>query len=463
VSPYGRSYQHNGAAARLTATQATRSGLRIGDVAIEEFGLHIPDGLQDEDRRRLFGELQQEIRDAEAHPPILPPTKIPDLPPKDHVEEYWDSTPEMTEAEKVMVKDRNNMIGAANKKLDKERNNLAAKKSRETRIEQLEETRLLLNDREAEVYFLRMRLRIAGVPAKEWEDISARTKQRVVAVIEGRVAVHDQGVSEVKKKELSIARAEREKQKTELKKDRGRIPDMKKPLVTPATVNAAANVGDGEGAAAEVIVVEMPDDDIDPDLVHDDEEFDEQNFEEDDSVQAQIEAEAAAADASRTTNIPAHDTEEPTEVEQRTPSDGSVAAQMAQLDPLLHRASASHANYPAFIPQMASMSNMPPTSMAFTNPTQGYHAGVNGFNMMPNQYVNGSSGSGGLTHPHAFVHPQQHHHNLRAAQFAMMNNLAQLYPNQAFSMGGMGNYPNGPVQHGNMGLGDEDEPFGENE
>jgi hypothetical protein len=463
VSPYGRSYQHNGAAARLTAAQATRSGLRIGDVAIEEFGLQIPDELEGEDRRRLLAELQQEIGSAEAYPPILPPTKIPDLPPKDHVEEYWDSMPDMTEAENKLLMDRNNMIGAANKKLDKERTNLAAKKSRETRIEQLEETRLLLNDREAEVYFLRMRLRIAGVPAKEWEDISARTKQRVVAVIEGRVAAHEQQVSEVKKKELSIARAEREKQKAELKKDRGRIPDMKKPLVTPATVKAAADIEDGQGAAADVIVVEMPDDDIDPDLIHDDEEFDEQDVSEDDGVEAQIQAEATAADASRTTTIPARDAEEPAEAEQGTPSDVSVAAHMAQLDPRLHHTSVSHADYPSFIPHMASMSSMPPASAAFTNPDQGYHAGVNGFSVMPNQYVNGPTGRGGLTHPHTFVHPQQHHHNLRSAQFAMMNNMAQLYHNQAFSMGGMGSYPHGAVQHGHMGLEDEDESFGENE
>lgn len=134
------------------------SFLRLGGYTLKEAGITIPDGLDDEEKSRRMALIARELYYEETHPPVLPPSKVPDLPDKPPPVEAPKVEAHMTPAEKQAVEDEIRLIAAMNKKADQERNNAAAKKSRALRIESLENTRKQLNAKAAECAWLRLQI-----------------------------------------------------------------------------------------------------------------------------------------------------------------------------------------------------------------------------------------------------------------------------------------------------------------
>ncbi|KGQ09330.1 hypothetical protein BBAD15_g5335 [Beauveria bassiana D1-5] len=56
--------------------------LRIGGYTLEEAGIKLPPSLSDAERRRRLRIIAEELHHEATHPPVLPPSQVPDLPEK---------------------------------------------------------------------------------------------------------------------------------------------------------------------------------------------------------------------------------------------------------------------------------------------------------------------------------------------------------------------------------------------
>ncbi|KAJ6789925.1 hypothetical protein PWT90_07957 [Aphanocladium album] len=158
VSFPASSSSFSAAAASTTYTLPPHAMLRFGGYTLEEAGITLPANLSTDERARRMHLLALELHYEAVHPPVLPPSQVPDLPEKPPPvplpvlrDDMPDEEREATEAE---IRD----LLAEQKKLDQERNNLAAKKSRLLRLECLDNTRLQLNAKAAECAWLRLQL-----------------------------------------------------------------------------------------------------------------------------------------------------------------------------------------------------------------------------------------------------------------------------------------------------------------
>ena len=136
----------------------TLNSMLVGGFALEEAGIKLPADLDPKERQRRLCLLAQELHYEALHPPILPPSQVPDLPEKPPPMLLPSLNPGMSLEERQFVTSEIRRVGVAQKALDKERNNMAAKKSRMLRLESLENTRLQLNAKAAECAWLRLQM-----------------------------------------------------------------------------------------------------------------------------------------------------------------------------------------------------------------------------------------------------------------------------------------------------------------
>lgn len=132
--------------------------LRFGGYTLEEAGIVLPEGLSAEERARRMQLLAAELHHEALHPPVLPPSRVPDLPDKPPPARIPEIPPGLTPEEREAIEAEICAIMADQKKSDQGRNNLAAKKSRLLRIESLDNTRLQLHAKAAECAWLRLRM-----------------------------------------------------------------------------------------------------------------------------------------------------------------------------------------------------------------------------------------------------------------------------------------------------------------
>jgi hypothetical protein len=211
VSPYATTYHHNTSGTHPTTRHqlSQRCGLRLGEVPFEDVKLSLPHDMPAQEQQAIKRKWQRELQRQEANPPALPPSRIPPLPPKETLEEYHEVPEGATEEEKQRIRDRNNVIAEQSQKIDRERNNQAAKKSRITRLEKLSNTREILNSKSAECDWMRLKLIQLGGDVAEWDNLEARFKNRIIAKVQERVSACDQQLAEEKKREEQQKRAQR--------------------------------------------------------------------------------------------------------------------------------------------------------------------------------------------------------------------------------------------------------------
>lgn len=195
------------------------SDLRVGNCSLDEMLLSIPHGLVPGEHKRRREALRDEIRYQESHPPILPPTKVKDLPPKPIIPDFLKFPDGITDAQRLDIESRNNEIAAQHQKVDRQRNNQAAKKSRQARLEALSNTRVLLNEKAAECAWFRMKVLALGGSTEDWGMVSTGVKARLVKEIDGRVKTIEVEVAEGKKREEARKRADRNRRRAEAKKE----------------------------------------------------------------------------------------------------------------------------------------------------------------------------------------------------------------------------------------------------
>ncbi|XWW95095.1 hypothetical protein V2A60_003046 [Cordyceps javanica] len=132
--------------------------LRIGGYTLEEAGVKLPEHIDSEERQRRLLLLAQELHYEATHPPVLPPSQVPDLPDKPPPLVMPRVQPGMSPAQRDAVAAEVAVRAKEQRKNDQVRNNLAAKKSRLLRIECLKNTRLQLNAKAAECAWLRLQI-----------------------------------------------------------------------------------------------------------------------------------------------------------------------------------------------------------------------------------------------------------------------------------------------------------------
>lgn len=224
MSPYGETYQHSGSStsADTFSRRAPGCGLKIGGVAFERVNLNMPENLSKEEQNSLKLKWESELKHQEANPPALPKSQIQALPPKQMTDAYVFIPENLSDKEKKPLREYNNKISEQVALIDRRRNNQAAKKSRETRLEALKFTRQILNDKSAECAWMRLKIIELGGSTEEWDNINAADKRKMVDVVEERVKESDLKRAEDKKKEETQRRAERSKARAEYREQRGR-------------------------------------------------------------------------------------------------------------------------------------------------------------------------------------------------------------------------------------------------
>jgi hypothetical protein len=269
ISAYGPAYHHNAAGSQPARQRlsARRCGLRIGDVPFEDANLTLPQDKSPQEIQWIRAQWQVELQRQEASPPALPPSAVPPLPPKETLEEYHEVPETATEAEKDHVRSINCAIAAQSQKIDRERNNQAAKKSRVTRLEKLHNTRIMLNEKAAECDWQRLKVIQMGGDPSEWDKLSDRVKQRMIGKIEERVTACDQLVAEEKKRDEQRKRTERTRAKMQAKEASAvaaAAGTMPAATSTPASANMTLNLATPLLDAHAHLDAQMQSGDLDP-------------------------------------------------------------------------------------------------------------------------------------------------------------------------------------------------------
>lgn len=148
-----------------------------------ELGLEIPSVLDNEEivRRRMA--VLEELRHQRDNAPRLPPSKVADLPPKEELPAYIEIPPGLDPESRKLLEEENNRISKLSQDMDRERNNLAAKKSRSLRLEDLAGYRELCAQATAKVFFHRLVDIASGRDPDSWERLPENIRADLVAVI----------------------------------------------------------------------------------------------------------------------------------------------------------------------------------------------------------------------------------------------------------------------------------------
>ncbi|KAL6898164.1 hypothetical protein GGI43DRAFT_428423 [Trichoderma evansii] len=205
--------------AHPSRSRTSSPALRMGSCSLDEMLLTLPHGLASAEHIRRKDSLRYEIDFQEHNPPVLPPSKVKDLPPKPFIPDFLKFPEGISDHERLEIESRNNKIAAEHQKIDRQRNNQAAKKSRQARLEALNNTRILLNEKTAECAWFRMKVLALGGNTADWNNVPAGVKDRLVKEINGRVKTIDLEVADAKKREDAKKRADRNRRRAEVKKD----------------------------------------------------------------------------------------------------------------------------------------------------------------------------------------------------------------------------------------------------
>ena len=180
------------------------SGLTLGGSSLEEAGIAMPNHLNSNERQQLIKSLAEELKMQVQSPPVLPRSQIPDLPPKPHVGDFLDPNVAATEEAQRASVSFNNQLATISQRVDRQRNNQAAKKSRETRVEALNNAKSMLNQKAAEINWLRLKVITLGGQPDEWHSIPQGIKD--VAVAEIKELVHKEEAKEAERKKRAEAK-----------------------------------------------------------------------------------------------------------------------------------------------------------------------------------------------------------------------------------------------------------------
>lgn len=171
--------------------------------------LDVPACADSSEVLRRQNAIAHELRYQEDNPPVLPASRVHDLPPKPQMEDFLKFPEGIDERTRRAIEEKNNTIAAQHQRIDRERNNMAAKKSRATRIEALANSRRLLHQKTAECAWFRAKVLALGGSTDDWHRLPQPIKDDMVHEIELRIRAIENQQLEMKKRLESRRRSER--------------------------------------------------------------------------------------------------------------------------------------------------------------------------------------------------------------------------------------------------------------
>ncbi|KAH7327937.1 hypothetical protein B0I35DRAFT_472702 [Stachybotrys elegans] len=197
--------------------QSLLSNVSLGGYNLLEAQLHIPLGLAQHEEATLHSLVTHELQNQPL--PVLPTSTIPPLPPKPRAQPWHEFPKDVTSEIRRDIEEKNNRIAARNQRVERERNNMAAKKSRQVRIEALANSRTMLNRQAAEITWLRLQVLLLGGSLARWDDMPDEIKDGMVEDVGRRVDAIETRNAEVKKRQESKHRAEKGRRLKSIEED----------------------------------------------------------------------------------------------------------------------------------------------------------------------------------------------------------------------------------------------------
>lgn len=210
--------------------------MTVGSFPLTDAHLPIPATLPADEVYRRKEICYAESKIQTANPPVLPESQVPNLPEKPFLVEYAVIPPDATAEVRERLEKANVERGQENTRIDRERNNQAAKKSRNQRLESLDNAQAMLLEKTAECYWLRLRLGCEGVDASNaWGAVPKIVKDGIRAQISRDIDRIENERKEVKKAEEARKRKARHAAKAARRKAAGPATTTVKPQSTLAT------------------------------------------------------------------------------------------------------------------------------------------------------------------------------------------------------------------------------------
>lgn len=184
--------------------------------SLADLGIDIPPSLGNDELVRRQGAVLEELSYQRNNPPCLPRSKVPDLPPKEEIPDYVEIPPGV-DADTRKLLEENNRISALAQKVERHRNNLAAKKSRGLRVEARDNYRELYVQATAKLFYHRLAGAASGRDPNIWERLPKDIRDDLVGVVRRAERAVETARMTEKKQEDARLRSERNSEKKDRK------------------------------------------------------------------------------------------------------------------------------------------------------------------------------------------------------------------------------------------------------
>ncbi|PHH58548.1 hypothetical protein CDD82_2901 [Ophiocordyceps australis] len=203
--------------------QQAPNNARVGLAAIRIAGHSVRDlvpsfqttGMGPDDMARRHLAVMHELRHQQENPPVLPPSRVADLPPKQDIPDFIPLPDQVDDKTRSSIQDHNNRVSAISQRIDRERNNMAAKKSRALRIESRDMYRQLFIEATAKLFHHRFVAALDGRDPSIWERLPERFRRDLVELAERGAEQVETKAVETKKQDEARKRRERARARCE--------------------------------------------------------------------------------------------------------------------------------------------------------------------------------------------------------------------------------------------------------
>ncbi|KAJ6444274.1 Protein YIP [Purpureocillium lavendulum] len=159
--------------------QPQNEPIMVGDVRLDDLGLGLPPPDTPSSNALRRRAVEAEVARQAAAPPSLPPTEVQPLPPKIIFPRTVQIPNGMDPVVRTYLEQRNNRICELVGVHERRRNNVAAKRSRVTRLESLGSYESLFYTVMAELRFYRLQAAREGLNPRAWEELTEEQRDRM--------------------------------------------------------------------------------------------------------------------------------------------------------------------------------------------------------------------------------------------------------------------------------------------
>ncbi|KAH7189252.1 uncharacterized protein B0J16DRAFT_383120 [Fusarium flagelliforme] len=182
--------------------------LKFGSVMISRAGLGVPRGLSAPETVRRLTSIQEELARQQDVGPVLPPSELSPQVPKGFTPKPY-HVPDDIDDHRVhaFFAKKNKDLCTRNKQVDLERNNMAAKGTRQRREESLSQYRNISKDLTIQLNWWRIKAASLGANLNEWDELEGHTLNAFNRDMDERMKRLEEEASKEAKKQKAKAQA----------------------------------------------------------------------------------------------------------------------------------------------------------------------------------------------------------------------------------------------------------------